>query len=180
MELGKRTKLALRIGFVAVAAGLVFSLACGDDDSSPETYAVKAQDYKFAGLPKTVAAGSTLEMTNTSKAELHEMVVIHLPDSEKRPVGDLIRLSDEELGEIVNTEPAMVYLAMPGEDGTPVVGDGTLTEKGRYAVLCFIPTGVDPVKFMEAAENSDDGPPADVGGGEPHAFKGMYAEVTVK
>jgi hypothetical protein len=187
--MGKRTKLALRLGLVAVAAGLVFSLACGDDNDDKDsgasnggtakTYEVKAQDYAFNGLPKTVASGSKLEMTNASTRELHEMVVIHLPDSEKRPVGDLIKLPDEELGEIVSTEPAMVLVAMPGQDAMPVLGDGTLTEKGRYAVICFIPTGVDPEKYLEAAQNSEDGPPADLGGGEPHAFKGMYGEVTV-
>jgi hypothetical protein len=171
--------LALRLGLAALAAGLVFSLACGDDGDSAKTYEVKAQDYAFNNLPKSVASGSKLEMTNASKAELHEMVVIHLPDAEKRPVGDLIKLSDEELGEIASTEPAMVLIAKPGEDAMAVLGDGTLTEKGRYAVLCFIPTGVDPDAYLAAAE-SEDGPPDDLGGGEPHAFKGMFGEVTVK
>ncbi len=32
----------------------------------------------------------------------------------------------------------------PGEEGMPVVGDGTVTEPGRYAVVCFIPVGADP------------------------------------
>ncbi len=178
--MGTRTKLALRLGLVAIGAGIVLSLACGGDDDggSAKTYGVKAQDYGFAGLPKTVAPGSKLEMTNSSNKELHEMVVIRLPDDEKRPVGDLIKLSDEELGVIAETEPAMVLIAAPGEDAMPVLGDGTLTEKGRYAVLCFIPTGADPEAYLNAAENGD-GPP-EVEGGEPHAFKGMYGEVTVK
>ncbi len=178
--MGTRTKLALRLGLVAVAAGLVFSVACGgdDDSDSPKTYGVKAQDYGFAGVPKTVVSGSKLEMTNTSNKELHEMVVIRLPNDEKRPVGDLIKLSDEELGVIAETEPAMVLIAAPGEDAMAVLGDGTLTEKGRYAVLCFIPTGADPDAYLAATENGD-GPP-EVEGGEPHAFKGMYGEVTVK
>ena len=33
--------------------------------------------------------------------------------------------------------------------------------------------------YLTAAE-SEDGPPDDLGGGEPHAFKGMFGEVTVK
>jgi hypothetical protein len=179
--MGKRTKLALRLGLVAIAAGLIFSLACGDDGDdagSPKTYEVKAQDYAFNNLPKSVAAGSKLEMTNSSSKELHEMVVIHLPDDEKRPVGDLIKLSDEELGEIATTEPAMVLLGLPGEQAQAVLGDGTLTEKGRYAVICFIPTGADPEAYMAAAETGEGAP--EVEGGEPHAFRGMYGEVTVK
>jgi hypothetical protein len=196
--MNKRTKLALRIGLVAVGVGLALSLACGDDgedaDSgasvqptaaataaalTPQTYQVKAQDYAFVDLPRTVAAGSKLELTNTSNKELHEMVVIHLPDSEKRPVSELIKLSDEELGEIATTEPAMVYLAPPSEKGFAAVGDGTVTEKGRYAVLCFIPTGADPAAFLAAANEGGNEPP-EVEGGPPHAFNGMFGEIVVQ
>jgi hypothetical protein len=131
------------------------------------------------GLPGTVASGSTLQFTNTSSKELHEMVVIHLPDSEKRPVSELIKLSDEELGEIASTEPAMVYIAPPSEKGFTVLGDGTLKDKGRYAVLCFIPTGADPAAFLAAAEEGGNEPP-EVEGGPPHAFNGMFGEIVVQ
>lgn len=49
---------------------------------------------------------------------------------------------------------------------------------GRYAVVCFIPTGADPQAYLEAAQTSD-GPPQ-VAGGEPNVAKGMFAEVVVK
>ena len=45
-------------------------------------------------------------------------------------------------------EPAMVLVAGPGEDGMAVVGDGTVTEPGRYVVACAIPIGADPAEIM--------------------------------
>ena len=58
-------------------------------------------------------------------------------------------------------------------------GDGTLTEPGRYLVLCAIPTGADPGEYLAAAAASEGGPPEGVAGGPPHFVNGMWAEVTV-
>ena len=57
------------------------------------------------------------------------------------------------------------------------VGDGKLTEKGRYAVICTIPTGADPQAYLNAPPS--DGPP-NVPGGPPHLVNGMFGEITVK
>lgn len=179
--------------------------ACGDDDdeasSSPdavtadapaasdaqvtttagETIEVTATDYAYAGIPATVAPGTKLSLTNASATELHELVVIRVPDGEARSVEELIALPEAEQEAIFgNGPPAVVQLAMPGSnEPIPAVGDGTVTEPGRYAVVCFIPQGADPDEFMAAAETSGDGPP-DVAGGPPHAMLGMYAEFTVE
>jgi hypothetical protein len=59
------------------------------------------------------------------------------------------------------------------------VGDGKLTEKGRYAVICAIPTGADPQAYLAAASGPSDGPP-NVPGGPPHLVQGMFGEITVK
>jgi hypothetical protein len=59
------------------------------------------------------------------------------------------------------------------------VGDGTLTEKGRYAVICAIPVGADPAAYLAAAQSSQGGPP-NVPGGPPHLTQGMFGEITVK
>ena len=75
-------------------------------------------------------------------------------------------------------EPATVLLAEPGGEQIPAVGDGTLTEPGRYLILCAIPTGVDPAVYLKAAAESAGGPPQ-VEGGPPHVVNGMFAEVTV-
>ena len=73
-----------------------------------------------------------------------------------------------------------MLLASPG-DGEVIkaLGDGKLTEKGRYLVVCFIPTGADPAAYLQAVQSSSDGPP-DVAGGPPHVTQGMYGAITVE
>ena len=71
-----------------------------------------------------------------------------------------------------------MLVAGPGEDGMPVFGDGSVTEPGRYAVLCFIPVGADPAAVAEAMQSATSEPP-DLGDGPPHASAGMVAEFTV-
>ena len=85
----------------------------------------------------------------------------------------------EELSAAIPGDPALVIVAKPGEDGALLVGDGNLSEPGRYAIVCFIPTGVDPDAYLTAVEASGGGAPAIEGAGPPHAFNGMYQEVTV-
>jgi hypothetical protein len=63
-------------------------------------------------------------------------------------------------------------------DSDVVEGTGTLSEAGRYALICVIPTGADPDEYLAAAAASEGGPP-DVEGGPPHIVQGMFAELTV-
>ena len=81
--------------------------------------------------------------------------------------------SSTELEAVFGGPPATVLLAKPGGPQIDAVGDGTLTEPGRYLVACSIPVGADPDEILEA-----EGPPP--AGGIPHFHKGMYAEVTVE
>jgi plastocyanin len=176
--------------------GLLLGIACGDDDdsvpatasSAPATNTpapaevsatsieVRAVDYAFEGVPEKVAAGTTFTLVNESTEEVHEIVAIRIiSDSETRSVEELVQLPDEELEGIVAEMPAMVIVAPPGEEGMVVLGDGTLSEPGRYGLLCFIPTGADPEAVMEAEGEF----PEEVGG-PPHAFQGMFAEVIVE
>jgi hypothetical protein len=75
----------------------------------------------------------------------------------------------------------MVLLQPPGSDEQIVaVGDGTLTEPGRYVLMCFIPTGADPDEYLAAAAASDGEAPTGVAGGPPHVVNGMYAELQVE
>ena len=69
-------------------------------------------------------------------------------------------------------------LAMPGEEGFAVLGDGTLSEPGRYVILCGIPIGADPQAYLDAATEA--GGPPDVPGGPPHFTAGMFAELIVE
>ncbi|MEX2626053.1 MAG: hypothetical protein WD225_04170 [Ilumatobacteraceae bacterium] len=172
---------AVRTTFAITALGIagVLGVACGDDDAevaADEPVEVTLVDFGFEGLPDSVPAGTAFTVVNEAPAELHELVAFRLPDGEDRPVEELAEL---EPGELVDTlgEPAAVILAVPDGDPIVAVGDGTLAEPGRYAIMCFIPTGADPDDYLAAAEESE-GPP-DVEGGPPHFVHGMLAEITV-
>lgn len=138
------------------------------------TITVTAVDFNYEGLPDTVPAGTKFKLVNDAEEELHEFVAFRLPDDETRPADELIALPEAELGALFGDgPPATVLLAKPGEPQIEAVGDGTLTEPGRYLVACSIPVGADPDEILEA-----DGPPE--GGGVPHFHKGMYAEIVVE
>jgi uncharacterized cupredoxin-like copper-binding protein len=138
---------------------------------------VNAIDYAFEDLPATVPAGTKLAFHNNSTVELHELVVLGpIPAEETRSVEELLALPEDQIPPI---EPVLVAIAPPGQDGMVVVGDGTISEPGRYAVICAIPIGADPEEFMAAAQESSSGPP-EVDGGPPHFTAGMHAELIVE
>ena len=161
---------------ITLAALALLAVAGCSTDSGPVE--VTAVDYAYEGLPTTVAAGTEITMVNESAMEVHEFVAIRLPDDETRPVSELVKLPPEELAAFF-PGLATVLIAAPGEEAVAVEGDGTLTEPGRYAIICVIPTGADPQEYLAAAAASEGGPP-DVAGGPPHIVSGMYAEVVVE
>lgn len=146
------------------------------DEDAPEGEIVEitAVDWAFEGVPESVEAGTRLSLTNEGD-EPHELVAIRIPDEETRPVSEIVALPEEELGAVFGGEPmpATVILAATGTTDTPgaVMGDGTLTEPGRYAIVCFLPVGADD-SVLEA-----DGPPES--DAPPHVSQGMFAELTV-
>jgi len=174
MTITLRRRLAQVGALVALAA---LGAGCGGDD----TKTVTAADYSFKDLPSSVDAGTELKLKNSSTKELHEMVVVRIPDAEKRPVADLVKLPEAQRDAIFGGgPPAMVLIAPPGGgEMIKAVGDGKLAEKGRYAVICSIPTGADPAAYLKAAQAGGDGPPQ-VAGGPPHLVQGMFGEITVK
>lgn len=196
-QIQRRTRSGGKAALVIAAAALAAS-ACGSASAEsvttvapgttvpavtttlsapvPTTVEVSATDYGFGGLPATIKAGTVITLVNESDVELHEFVAIPLPQDESRSVSELIESPDD----LVALFPAVatVLIAPPGGgDAIPAVGDGSLNEPGRYAIICAIPTGADPAEYLAAAAESE-GPP-DVAGGPPHFVQGMYAEVTV-
>ncbi len=176
---------------LATIALLGIVAACGDDDDAaeaptttaasdePAVVEVTAVDYGYEDLPSTIEAGTQLSLTNASANEIHELVAFRLADDETRSIDELVALPPEELLGLVGPEPAMVLLAPPGGEQIAAVGDGTVSEPGRYGVICVIPTGADPVEYLEAAAESEGGPPQ-VDGGPPHITQGMFAEFVVE
>ena len=142
---------------------------------------ITAIDYEYEGVPATVAAGTQLTLTNESTEELHELVAFKLPDGEERPLEELAALSECEFNALVAGPPTAVLIAPPGgAPQIPALGDGTLTEPGRYMLACFIPQGADPEEYMEAAQNAGSEPPQVEGTGPPHIALGMVGEITVE
>lgn len=181
-------------GLLVGAAALTTVVgACGGDDNtaSPTTTVaadeaasveIVAVDFAFEDLPARVPAGTTLRMRNASSVELHEFIAYRLADGEQRSAEDLMALPEQELGALFAREPDFGLVAAPGESSFPVIGDGTLTEPGRYLVFCAIPMGADPdqaIAAMQEAAQSQSGPPQ-IEGGPPHFTAGMYAELTVE
>ncbi len=148
------------------------------DEGGEDPIEVEMVDFAYVGLPDTVSAGTRLSVINTAEEELHELVAFQLPDDEDRGVPELLQLPPEELRPVLG-DPTMVLLAAPGGPQIAAVGDGTVDEPGRYAILCFIPTGVAPEVYLEAAAETESGPPQ-VEGGPPHFVQGMYAELIVE
>jgi hypothetical protein len=204
---GQRFRRRLALSLALVLAGALIGVACGDDDddASTDTTAaesaddptdgagadestseegdvveVSAVDYAFEGLPASVPAGTRLAIANDAPAELHELVAIRLPDDETRTADELMALPEAEADALLGGgPPAAVLLAEPGGEPISAVGDGTLSEPGRYLVLCAIPTGVAPADYLAAAAEAGDGPPQ-VEGGPPHFVHGMYTELVVE
>lgn len=161
-------------------AALLLIGACGGDSLPPtdDPIVVTAIDFGFEGLPDRVAAGTTLALENNSSVEIHELVAIRLPDEEQRPVDELVQLPPEDLATFF-PHVETVVIAPPGETGFVVEGTGVLTESGRYAIICAIPTGANPDEYLAAAADAEGEPPT-VAGGPPHLAMGMYGEVLVE
>jgi len=167
----RRLAQAAAITALAAMAG-----ACGGGNDATT---VTATDYRFENLPKSVKSGTTLSLKNSSGKELHEMVIVKLPDTEKRSVAELVKLPQAQFDALSPGPPALVLLGPPGGGAEiKAVGNGKLTAKGRYVVICAIPTGADPAAYLKAAQAATDGPPK-VDGGPPHFTMGMYGEITV-
>lgn len=152
----------------------------GDDEGSAgggETVEITAVDYEFEGVPETVEPGTELTLTNGSEGEVHEMVVVRIDDDETRPLEELLQIPEDEAQQV--TSFAGVAVALPGEEGLTPEGPVVLDKPGRYAMLCFIPTGADPEAYEQALEEGAEEAP-EIEGGPPHFTHGMAAEFVVE
>ncbi len=160
-----------------VCTPLLFA-ACGDEpdaDTSTGVLDVTLSDFSFGDLPENVAAGTRLQIDNTSTAELHELVAVRLAVGDERSVDEIVASGLEDV--LAAGPPTAVLLAAPGGEQIAAVGDGVLAEPGRYLLVCAIPTGANPEEYLEAAATSD-GPP-NVDGGPPHFVNGMADVIDV-
>ena len=162
---------------VATDAGAGASSTAAPKAAGGQPLAITGTDYEFKGVPKTAAAGTVVTFKNTSAKEVHEVVALRVKDGETRPMSDLLALPETEAEKVA--EFRGVIVALPGEEGFAPTGPLTLSQPGRYMLLCAIPTGADPAAYKAALEAKKGPGPVEVPGGPPHLTKGMAAELTV-
>jgi hypothetical protein len=130
-----------------------------------ETVDVKAVDYRFEDVSRTIDAGiASFELENDGK-ELHEIGIARKNDGVTETFDQILELPEEEQLEKVeltgNSGPGA-----PGEEGTYLVTD---LRPGEYIMVCFLPQGA---TSMEALEAETEAP--------PHVALGMKQEFTVE
>ena len=155
-------------------AGSISLTACGDDGETVGILAVEMSDFAYDDLPSEVEAGTTIQVSNSSATELHEFVAYRVDDGDDRSAEAIV---DDVASLVAGGPPVAILLAEPGGEQIAAVGDGTLSEPGRYLILCAIPTGADADDYLAAAATSE-GPPQ-IDGGAPHFTHGMFAEIVV-
>ena len=122
---------------------------------------VTADDFTFGGID-ALAVGGELAVTLTNVGdELHEIVVQRIDDDETRTIAELLQSEDDPATFATGVGSAF---ACPGASSVP--NRVTVTEPGRYAALCFIPSGLTAATTPAEFETL----------GPPHAFQGMVAE----
>lgn len=146
-----------------------------DEEPAGDAVEVTGVDFAFEDLPESVPAGTQLTFTNAG-TQPHELVALLIPESETRSIDELAALPDAEQAALFGAgEPATVIVAVPGGSVPgPVVGDGTLSDPGRYAIICTFPVGV----TVEEIQNATG--PLDPAGRPTHDDEGMYAELIVE
>lgn len=163
----------------SAAAALLLGAGCGDDDSGAGEVAITCRRLRLRGRTRDNCRRHAAHADQRERRQLHELVALRIDDDSDISIDDLAALPEEEIDEhLVPGPPALVLIAAPGE-GPDQRGAGTLSEPGRYALVCFVPTGADPDGFLAAASEADDGPP-EVGGRAAHIVNGMYAELTLE
>jgi hypothetical protein len=134
------------------------------DNCDFTTMDVTAKNYEFAGV-EDIDAGTALVQLGNEGTEFHEIAFLRIADGETRPLDELLKLPQDELGTVV-TEVSGAAFAPPGAGNATTVE----LEPGRYAALCFVPVGATP----EALQS---GQPLDENNG--HFMHGMVAEFQV-
>ena len=186
-----------RLGAVALTAAIVAFTACGSDDdvsisTSPVPSSSDSTHHDDANGRHHRGRRLRIQRCAGVRARRHDPRVPQrcasgTPRAGRVPalrrddieLDDLVQLPADELGARLGA-PVTVLLQPPGSDEQIVaVGDGTLTEPGRYVLMCFIPTGADPEEYLAAAAASEGEAPTGVAGGPPHFVNGMYAELQV-
>lgn len=136
------------------------------DECGMGEMSVTAVNYEYSEIPSTFnGGGDTVVNLVNDGSEFHEAIVFRINDDVEMSVEELLNAGEEVVGTSV-TEVGGVFAA-PGTTGAAVLD---LTEPGRYAFVCFLPTGMTPDVLESGVEPE----------GPPHFTEGMFAEVQVE
>jgi plastocyanin len=184
---------------VGLLAGSAVGVAAQDEEAEATAEGavieVVGVEYAYEGLPTSVPAGTTLTFANDG-VEVHEMVLNRIADGVTETFEELLAMDaagvDLEAEGFIDTDfGGQQLLAVPGQTADDSV---TLDDEGRYVVLCFIPTGMEPAKLEElGVDISTLGPDTDpatmspeaqayieeVSANPPHVAQGMIQEFIV-
>ncbi|CAN5705340.1 hypothetical protein BH18ACT6_BH18ACT6_22500 [soil metagenome] len=170
---------------ILLLALLVIAAGCAQGGGEPVggTIEVTGTDDAFEGVPALVAPGAEFTFTNGGE-EVHEMIILQVVEGETRTLEEILALPEEESDALVAQFMGVLIDTPSGETFNPE-GESTtitVTEPGRYAVVCFLPQGLDEETFETAMAEADpnaEGPPP-FPEGTPHALLGMAEEFTVQ
>ncbi len=135
------------------------TIAWAGDHCAVEELGVTAVDYDFDGAPDDLSTGYHVVEFSNDGQEQHEMFALRFNEGTTETIDELFELPEDEAFSKIT--PVNATFAPPGGSDTV---SWNLSEPGRYAIVCFIPTG-----SVGAAE----------GDGPPHFTQGMVHEFTV-
>jgi hypothetical protein len=124
---------------------------------------ITASEFSF-GTPQTLQPGSyEIRFTNLGE-EHHEAQLIQIDDDVDTSLADLLQLDESEL--LARVTPLTGLFAAPGGSDRQIL---TLTDDGRYGIVCLVPRGSTAAALESGTE------PA----GAPHFTEGMFVEFVV-
>jgi hypothetical protein len=123
------------------------------DEAAAGTLEFAATEYAF-GVQETAAAGETTIVLKNSGDEPHMLDLVPLTD-DAPPVEKLIKLPEKKVEKFFKGRPIHINPVKPGKTSKPVKAK---LKPGRYGYVCF---------FAKKGE-------------KPHAFKGMFGEMTIE
>lgn len=127
-------------------------------------WGITADDYQFETV-ETLQPGSYEIQFRNLGDEFHEAQVVQINQDVNTSLANLLELDESEL--LARVTPLTGAFAAPGGADRQIL---TLTEEGRYGIVCLIPVGSIPAAVESGREPT----------GRPHFAEGMFVEFVVR
>ena len=124
-----------------------------EDDAEAGTLEFAGTEYAFSAPPTAPAGPTTITLVNNGE-EPHMMDLVRLAENAPSVV-KLLKMPQKKAESFFAGKPISIKPIKPGETSDPVEVE---LQAGRYGYVCFYAKKGDP----------------------PHAFQGMYGELTVE